>query len=211
MRKELFKNRPTLNNQQALKTMKPYLTLCGFLLLFTATGCAPAVIGAGATGVYKAGTDERSVGGVWDDSAITTKINAELVKDPLTKARKIDVDTLRGEVILTGVVETEEVLKRAVEIAGQVPGVKTVKNNLQVGSKSIGRTIDDKVIGSKIKAKLLKEPGIRSLNIDVDVNNGVVSLTGVVESKEQKDRVMEIAWTTSGTVKVIDNIKVVRR
>lgn len=189
--------------------MKPYLTLCGFLLLLTATGCAPAVIGAGATGVYKAGTDERSVGRMWDDSAITTKINAELVKDPVTKARKIDVDTLQGEVILSGVVESEEASKRAVEIAKKVPGVKTVKNDLQVGSKSIGRAIDDKVIGSKIKAKLLKEPGIRSLNIDVDVNNGVVSLTGSVDSKDQKDRVMEIARTTSGTVKLIDNIRIV--
>lgn len=188
--------------------MKPYLTLCGLLLLFTATGCAPAVIGAGATGAYKAGSDERSVGRMWDDSAITTKINAELVKDPLTKARKIDVDTLQGEVILTGVVETQEASKRAVEIARQVPGVKRVKNNLQVGSKSFGRAIDDKVIGSKIKGKLLKEPGIRSLNIDVDVDNGVVSLTGAVDSQDQKDRVMETARTTSGTVNVIDNIKV---
>jgi hyperosmotically inducible protein len=175
----------------------------------TAAGCAPAVIGAGATGAYKAGTDERSVGRIWDDSAITTKINAELVKDPVTKARKIDVDTLQGEVVLTGVVGSEEASRRAVEIAGQVPGVKRVKNDLQVGSKSIGRAIDDKVIGSKIKAKLLKEPGIRSLNIDVDVNNGVVSLTGVVASKQQKERVMEIARTTSGTVKIIDNMKVI--
>jgi hyperosmotically inducible protein len=87
--------------------------------------------------------------------------------------------------------------------------VKRVKNDLQVGSKSIGRAIDDKVIGSKIKAKLLKEPGIRSLNIDVDVNNGVVSLTGVVASKQQKERVMEIARTTSGTVKIIDNMRVI--
>jgi hyperosmotically inducible protein len=190
--------------------MKPYLIFCALLLLFTVTGCAPAVIGAGATGAYKAGTDERSVGRMWDDSAITTKINAELLKDPLTKARKIDVDTLQGEVILTGVVETQEASKRAVEIARQVPGVKRVKNNLQVGSKSFGQAIDDKVIGSKIKGKLLKEPGIRSLNIDVDVHNGVVSLTGTVDSQHQKARVMEIASTTSGTVNVIDNIKVLQ-
>ena len=89
-----------------------------------------------------------------------------------------------------------------------MPGVTEVKNNLQVGSRSFGQAFDDKVIGSKVKAKLIKEPGIRSLNIDVDVNKGVVTLTGKVGYQHQKDRVMEIARTTSGVIEVVDNIKV---
>jgi hyperosmotically inducible protein len=73
--------------------------------------------------------------------------------------------------------------------------VKQVKNNLQIGKKSWNQALDDKVIGSKIKAKLINEPGIRSLNIDVDVNNGVVTLTGLVEYQHQKNRAIEIAYS----------------
>jgi hyperosmotically inducible protein len=184
------------------------LLLCGLILLASLAGCAPAVVGAGAAGGYKVATDERSVGRVWDDAIIATKVKNALAESHEVRARKIDVDTVEGAVILTGIVETQEEARKAVDIAKGVPGVKGVKNNLQVGSRSLGEALDDKVIGSKVKAKLIKEPGIRSLNIDVDVNKGVVTLTGVVGYQHQKDRVMEIARTTSGVIEVVDNIKV---
>ena len=188
--------------------MRVCLVLCGLILLVATAGCAPALVGVGAVGGYKVATDERGVGRVWDDATITTKVKNALRENPEVKARKIDVDTVEGAVILTGVVETEEEAQKAVEVAQGVPGVKEVKNNLQVGSRSWGQAFDDKVIGSKVKAKLIKEPGIRSLNIDVDVNKGVVTLTGMVGYQHQKDRVMEIARTTSGVIEVVDNIKV---
>lgn len=193
---------------EGVEAMKWIVILCAAFLVGAVAGCAPALVGAGATGGYKAATDERGIGRAWDDGTVTAKVKNALGKDPLVKARKIDVDTLEGIVILTGVVETEEEAQKAVEVAQGVPGVKEVKNNLQLGKKTWGQAFDDKVIGSKVKAKLIKEPGIRSLNIDVDVNKGVVTLTGVVGYQHQKDRVMEIARTTSGVIEVVDNIKV---
>jgi osmotically-inducible protein OsmY len=143
-----------------------------------------------------------------DDSTITTRINHEMVKDDIVKARQIDVDTIGGHVTLTGVVATREVSARASQIAHRVPGVKSVSNNLQIGERSFGNIWDDNVISNKIKAKLITEPEVRSLNIDVDVYLGVVTLTGVVGSRYQKDRAIEISRSTDGTVKVIDNLKV---
>ena len=110
--------------------MKQYLTLLGFLLLLTSIGCAPAVIGAGAAGGYSVGTDERSVGQMWDDTTITSKIKTKMIDDPIVNALNIDVDTSEGNVILTGVVKTGREAEQAAEIARQVPGVKNVKNNL---------------------------------------------------------------------------------
>jgi len=52
------------------------------------------------------------------------------------------------------------------------------------------------------------EPEIRLLNIDVDVHKGVVTLTGVVESRDQKKRALEIARTTEDAVRVVDNLHV---
>lgn len=187
--------------------MKQFLVLCELLLLFVVIGCAPVLLAGGAAAGYKAATDERSIGQMWNDSTITTNVKSALVKDPNVNALSVDVDTLEGVVILTGVIETEDSAKRAVEIAQKMPGVRKVKNNLQVGQKTWGQALDDKVIGSKIKAKLINEPGIRSFNIDVDVNNGIVTLTGLVEYRHQKNRAIEIARTTSGTLKVIDNLK----
>ncbi len=191
-----------------MKSVKYPLALCGLCLLLTATGCATALVGAGATGGYKVATDERNAGGMWDDSAITSKIKSELLNDPLTTAFQIDVDTLEGNVFLTGVVETKEESKRAVEIARNVSGVKKITNNLQIGKITFKQSVDDTFTGSRIKAKLILEPGIRSLNIDVDVHNGVVTLTGIVDTSDQRKRAIEITRRTSGTVRVVDNLKV---
>ncbi|MEE9531859.1 MAG: BON domain-containing protein [Syntrophobacteria bacterium] len=197
-----------LQRSWGMKPMKHYLTLCGLFLTLMATGCATALIGAGATGGYKVATDERNASGMWDDSAITTKVKAKLLKDPHTTAFQMDVDTLEGNVFLTGVVETKEESRRAVEITKSVPGVRKVTNNLQIGERTFGQSVDDTVTGSRIKAKLIVEPGIRSLNIDVDVYNGVVTLRGIVDSSDQSKRAIEIARSTSGAVRIVDYIKV---
>ena len=177
--------------------MKKHLLLLFVLSIFAISGCAS---------MNKAG--ENSVERMVDDSTITTRINHEMVKDDLVKARQIDIDTIGGHVTLTGVVGTRKESARAVKIAQGVAGVRSVSNNLQIGERSYGNIWDDNLISNKIKAKLIAEPEVRSLNIDVDVYLGVVTLTGIVSSKYQKDRAIQISRTTDGTIKVIDNLKV---
>jgi hyperosmotically inducible protein len=176
--------------------MKSYLIFF-VILLFAISGCA---------GTNESG--KNPVERMMDDSTITTRVNHEMLKDDMVKARQIDVDTIGGHVTLTGVVATRKESARAVQIAQGVPAVKSVTNNLQIGERSFGDVWDDNVISNKIKAKLIAEPEVRSLNIDVDVYLGVVTLTGVVSSRYQKDRAIEISRTTAGTLKVIDNLKV---
>jgi hyperosmotically inducible protein len=189
--------------------MKNYLHFFWVLvLLLTMSGCTAALVGGGAAGGYAVGTDERPVDRMVDDSTISSHIKNEMIKDSTVKARQIDVDTVGGHVTLTGVVETKTEARRAVEISEGVQGVKSVKNNLQIGTKSWTEVINDKYLVSKIKSKLIVEPEMRSLNIDVDVHKGVVTLTGIVESRDQKKRAIEIAQTTENTVRVVDNLQV---
>jgi len=63
-----------------------------------------------------------------DDSTITAKIKSEILKDPLTKMYKINVTTKNGNVELTGIVDSQDVINRALEIANK--NVSSVKNNL---------------------------------------------------------------------------------
>ncbi len=172
------------------------------------TACGAAVIATGATAGYKVATDPRSVGRQVDDATLTSRVKLALARDPITKARKIDVDTVNGVVTLTGVVETETEKRRAEEVARKVSGVRAVRNNLMVGHRSFGRSLDDKLLTARIKTKLIAEPGIRSLSIDVDTLNGVVTLTGMVKNEEQRRRVLEIVRTTRGVKGVVDNLTV---
>ena len=174
--------------------MKRYFCLLMGFVMFLTTGCSAAF--------------ERQTDRMMDDSTITTRINNTMIKDDVVKARHIDVDTVDGHVTLTGVVKTHNESQRAVQLATRQAGVKSVRNNLQIGEKSWGEAFNDKWLGSRIKSKLIAEPEIRSLNIDVDVHKGIVTLTGIVGDPYQKKRAIELARATDGTRKVVDNLNV---
>lgn len=186
---------------------RAWIAVAGALALVL-TGCAPVLIGGGAVGGYKAATDERSAGTMWDDATISAKVKRGLIEHPEVRARKIDVDTVDGVVVLSGLVQSPGESERAVAVAQAVPGVKRVENNIQIGSRSLGRALDDQVLSSKIKAKLVNTPGIRALNVDVDVIKGVVTLGGKVETGAQKNQILEIARSVEGTVEVVDKLQV---
>ena len=67
-----------------------------------------------------------------DDSAITTKVKAAIFNDPNLKVFQINVETFKGEVQLSGFVDSSQSVKRAGEVARGVHGVKSVKNNIIV-------------------------------------------------------------------------------
>ena len=65
-----------------------------------------------------------------DDSAITAKIKAEILSDPLLKVSQINVTTTNGVVRLSGTVDSQQSIDRATEIARSVENVKSVENVL---------------------------------------------------------------------------------
>jgi hyperosmotically inducible protein len=191
------------------ENLKIFSLIYFFILVLNISGCGWLVVGGGtAYEGYKVGSDPRSVGTQIDDATITAKVKLKLIEDPITKARKIDVDTVNGVVTLTGAVESEKEIKRAIEIARNVEGVKKVVNNLRVEKRGIKSYLSDKEITVKVKLKLIEDPDLKALSIDVDTVNGVVTLTGTVTSEYQKKKAIEHAKSVSGVVKVIDNLQI---
>ena len=67
-----------------------------------------------------------------DSAAITTKVKAELIRDPVTKAGQISVETFKDTVQLSGFVDSAASKARAEQIARNVQGVRGVRNDLVV-------------------------------------------------------------------------------
>jgi len=67
-----------------------------------------------------------------DDSAITTKVKAAIFNDPALKVFQINVETFKGQVQLSGFVDSAQNASKAGEVARGVSGVKSVKNNIIV-------------------------------------------------------------------------------
>ena len=80
-----------------------------------------------------ASTPTRESSGQYvDDSVITTKVKAAILDDPALKVFQINVETFKGEVQLSGFVDSAQSVRKAGEVARGVKGVKSVKNNLVV-------------------------------------------------------------------------------
>ena len=75
-----------------------------------------------------------STGQMIDDSAVTAKVKAALIQDPVTKAHQINVETFKGEVQLSGFVDDDEARTRALQVARDIEGVKNVTDAMELRS-----------------------------------------------------------------------------
>ena len=75
---------------------------------------------------------KEGTGEYLDDSAITTKVKAAIFNDPSLKVFQINVETFKGEVQLSGFVDSAQSVSKAGEVARGVKGVRSVKNSLIV-------------------------------------------------------------------------------
>ncbi len=138
------------------------------------------------------------------DSGITSVIKASLEANDKVKARQVDVETREGTVYLTGVVDTEEARREAARVAWRTEGVRGVENDLTVGERTVGSRIDDVLISSKVKVKLIANSDIKAGDIDVSSSQGVVTLIGRVSTEAIKREAERIARDTDG-VKDVHN------
>ena len=168
------------------------------------------------------------------DAGITTNVKSKMAADDSVKALEINVDTKNGVVTLTGDVDSAIAKERAVQIARTTDGVREVVDNITVtesaptgglfdrdgvdrGTGNIGDNdrqdrnepiTGDPGITSAVKAKLLADSMVSGLRIDVDTENGVVTLTGDVKSKAEADRAVMLARNTDGVTRVVNHLKV---
>ncbi|HBA09556.1 MAG: BON domain-containing protein [Methylotenera sp.] len=67
-----------------------------------------------------------------DDSVITAKVKAAVLNDENLKSSEINVETFKGVVQLSGFVNSESDIGKAVDVASKINGVKSVKNDMHL-------------------------------------------------------------------------------
>jgi osmotically-inducible protein OsmY len=79
------------------------------------------------------------------------------------------------------------------------------------GERSTGQAIDDTLITTKVKASFAADPQVSALAITVETDNGVVTLSGVVESESERQRAIQLAQSLEGVKRVDANKLLVKR
>lgn len=179
------------------------------LLLITQTACVPLIF-SGAAKVGSVVAEERSVGDAVDDTAIWTEIKSLYLQKNLDDIfTAVNVEVKEGRVLLTGRVDNPDHRVDAVRLAWQPVGVKEVINELQITDKSGLRDVaNDYWINTRIKANLLVEKNVRSVNYSVDTINGVVYLLGVAQNEWERKQAALVASRVKGVKRVVSYVRV---
>lgn len=102
-----------------MKAFNYSITAIFLAFVLAVTGCAST-------------SKEKSTGEIFDDAVITTKVKAAFVEDDQLKATEIQVETFKGVVQLSGFVADRSHIGKAEQVARDVRGVKSVKNDIRV-------------------------------------------------------------------------------
>lgn len=148
------------------------------------------------------------------DAWLETKVHAALLFHRNVSTTGTDVFVKDGVVSLRGEASSQAQKELTAEYAGDVDGVKTVKNEMTIVESpakpglTTGEKLDDASVTAQVKWSLLAHRSTRVLKTHVETTDGVVTLTGVAKNAAEKSLVTKLVGDISGVKSVVNNMTV---
>ena len=195
--------------------IKKIIILISFLIL---TGC----VGYSSTGVLGTGVsialDPRSFGTQIDDSIMQQNLRAKLLSTDKSYIISVKAKILDGRIFLTGKVNSVEDKLKLTKLAWEIKGARSVNNDLQIKEKfDFKRSAKDLLITSQLRAALISNKKIKSVNYNIDTYKKKIYIYGISQNKAERDEVTKEAKqildvkdvTTS--IFLVDDLRVVKK
>ena len=171
-------------------------------------GCsAPGVLatGGGATMVVVEG--DRTVGTVIDDASIKLQIASKFISSEDDLFLNIDSSVIEGRVLLTGIVNSQEIRIDAVRRVWEIEGVKEVINEIEVGNKAtLKEYSQDLWINTQVKGLAAKTLGLRTLSFNFETIKGKVYIAGITSRKKQLEELIDSIGNIKGVKEIVNYV-----
>jgi len=180
------------------------------MVLSATLAVATAFLGTGCSREDVAPEAKTTVGTKIDDTVVTAKVKSALLADSEIKGLEFKVETRKGTVQLSGFVDDQAQIDRAIATTRAVEGVTDVQNGitLKTGAATVGNKVDDGITTAKVKSTLLQDPGVKSLDINVTTRKGEVQLSGFVDNQAQMDAATTLAIKVEGVTRVDNQLSI---
>lgn len=182
-----------------------------FLFLVFNFGCSPTNIlatGGGTAMVVAEG--DRSLGTVVDDATIKVNVAAKFLSAGNNLFVDVNTTVLEGRILLTGLVDTQEVRIEALRLVWEVEGVREVINEIEIGNReSLKDYANDLWINTQAKGVAAKTIGLRAVAYNFETINGKIYVAGITTRPEQMEEMIEALKSIKG-VKEITNYVIVK-
>ena len=188
--------------------IKLTLLFVSLILLMINIGCSPAGIlasGGGATMVIAEG--DRSLGTVVDDATIKLNLSAKFLKSENSLFLDVNSNVTEGRVLLTGLVDTQEIRIEAVRKVWEINGVREVINEIEVGNKTtLKEYMNDLWINTQVKSLAARTIGLRSFSYNFETIKGKVYIAGITSRPEQLQAIVESTKTIKGVKEIVNYV-----
>jgi hyperosmotically inducible protein len=102
----------------------------------------------------------------------------------------------------SGGIDAEKARNKGAEIAQEAAA--TAKSAVERTEEAVGEA----ALTGKIKSKMALDDSVKARNINVDTNGTVVTLTGTVQSEQERERAVRLAKETAGVTQVVDKLHI---
>ena len=176
--------------------------------LSTLYSCSPGgVLASGGATTMVVAEGDRTLGTVVDDATIKINISSNLLSSSTNLFVNVNTNVIEGRVLLTGIVDTQEIRIEAVRKIWEVDGVREVINEIEIGDKTtIKEYANDLWITTQVKALAAKTIGLRALSYNFETIRGKVYIAGVTSRPEQLQAVVKSTKTIKGVKEIINYV-----
>jgi len=172
-------------------------------------GCVVAAVGAAGAGGGYALSQERSLSDTAHDAGIHAALSQSWHQYNVKLADDLDSTVYEGRVLVTGTVPSEDWHQEAIKRAWQTDGVKEVYDQIQLSpSEGFMQDMSDTTISSKLKADLVADGDVKSINYTVTTVKGVVYVMGSARSQAELNRVIDYARNIANVKNVVSYVQI---
>ena len=183
------------------------LTLLAVLTI-NIIGCSPAsILASGGATTMVIAEGDRSLGAVVDDATIKISIASKFISSEDNLFISINTNVLEGRVLLTGLVDNQEIRIDAVRRVWEIEGVIEVINEIQIGNRaSLKDYSKDLWINTQVKALAAKTIGLRAIAYNFETIQGKVYIIGMTSRPEHVDELIRVVKTIKGVTEIVNYV-----
>ena len=171
-------------------------------------GCSPAnILATGSGSAMVVAEGERSLGTVIDDATIKVNIAAKFLNAGNNLFVNINTSVLEGRVLLTGLVDNQEIRIDAVRLVWEVEGVREIINEVEIGNRStLSDYASDLWINTQARGLAAKTIGIKAVTFNFETIKGKIYIAGISTKPEQLEELILALKNIKGVTEIVNYV-----
>ncbi len=190
------------------KKIKILISLALLVFAFVNYGCSPAnVLATGGGSALVVAEGERSMGTVIDDATIKVNVAAKFLNAENNLFVNVNTSVLEGRVLLTGLVDNQEIRIDAVRLVWEVEGVTEIINEIEIGNRTTLKDYaSDLWINTQARAVAAKTVGIKALTFNFETIQGKIYIAGISSRPDLLDEMISALRSIKGVNEIVNYV-----